>query len=313
MKRWLALLAVLTLVFEGDLGGSSFYRRYQHVTIAPYTLSEGTIVYFQFANTYGDGITLTWRLSNTKYQQVLIYTQAFQPTTLIQKHLLIPAHIFDGGPAQLVMEASRQGFQSEVWLTLYPLQTYTIQQFDRRFLSGETITYIDGNGILRYQREVIEFTNMGSSQWHPFYGRFDWTPVTIRIRSLLSKEIVFQYANLEMGDHPSLEGLPLVGHKRVVPLVVSLVGQFLQLQFSQLYVHPQTLRMSSIPVADYVPTKTMFFPLEAYRQLREWPLVLKLGFQHFHTMHLTYAFTYQGEGPLLGHCWQSQYCVSTYA
>jgi hypothetical protein len=304
---------LLTLTFEGEGGGSGFYRRYQHVTIAPYQPNSGTVVYFQFANTYQDSITLTWRLTNQKYQSVLIYTQVFQPNPLIQKHIALPPHLFDGGPAQLRLMASKDGFYLEVNVVVYPVKTYKITRFDQGFESDGTITYINGAGVVEYHREQLFFTNMGAVQWHPYYGRFDWTPLHIHLASALSREVIFSQASLTLADHPALEGFDLVNGKRKVPLDVRLEGEHIQFQFPVMYVHPQTLRMSSIPLVDYVATRTLFFPLEAFADLKQHPLSLQFTLVHFHEIQVQYDFLYQGHAPYFGHCFESQFCITTYA
>jgi hypothetical protein len=306
-------MMIFSLVIEGDFGGSGLYRRYQNVTISPYHLTEGTTVYFQFANTYGDSITLTWRLTNTKYQAILMYQQSFLPNPLIEKHIALPGFVFDGGPSQLALSASRQGFSMEMVVTIYPLQSYVIESFDKGFLSSGTITHIDADGNLRYEREQLSFAGMHAFQWHPYYGRFDWTPLVIRLGSHVSREIIFQEAFVLIADHPSLEGLPLTAQGRYLPLELSFIGDRIHISFPQLYVHPSSLKMSSIPLAGYVMTRTLFFPLEAYRDLKHHPFSLQLTFRHFHTISIRYDFIYQADGPFLGHCWQSQYCVRLYA
>lgn len=304
---------LLTLVYHDEGGGAGLYRRYQHVTVAPFHPTSGTVVYFQFENTFEDDITLTFRLTNTKYQAVLLYTQNFQPTRLIQKHVNIPGYVFDQGISQLTLLASRAGFSSSVTLMLYPRVHYAIEQFNQPFLSGKTISRIDELGIIRYDHEQLTFTNMGSVQWFAHYGRFDWTSMTIAMDAYTPQDISFISGELWLQDHPSLEGLSYVNGRRQIPLELSLVGRQINIKFTQLYVHPTTMAMSSIPVVGYVPTRTLFFPKAAYRDLKQHPMQLVLKFSQFHEYTIDYAFLYRGEGPWLGHCWESKYCVRTYA
>jgi hypothetical protein len=85
MKKMLIFITLL-MIYQEDSGGSPLsYRRYQQVMIPPYHPTESIQATFQFANTFADDITLTWRISNQKFYQTLIYTQSFSPRSLIQR------------------------------------------------------------------------------------------------------------------------------------------------------------------------------------------------------------------------------------
>lgn len=314
MKLPLTFLMLL-MVFEPDGGGEpTAYRRYQNVLIPPYTVTEGTEASFEFFNTYGDDIQLTWRLTNSKYQDLLVYTQAFSPRMVIQKKVNLPGFVFDGGPTTLRLAAVRSRFTSTVNLTLYPRQDLTIEDVSQPFYSPPTITRIDQGGWIQYEREHVSFINMSSRQYHDVYGRFQVSMIQLRMHSMLAQDIQIEYATLLIANHSSLEGLNLgpAGYRQIHLLTV-FVGDTIQFRFPQLYVHPQTLSPSQIPVSGYVPTNTLFFPMDAYASLKALPMILTLSFVHFHHMTLTYRFTYEASKAIIGHCMQSQTCVRIYA
>jgi hypothetical protein len=239
MKRMLIFITLL-MIYHDDGGGSpSSYRRYQQVMIPPYHPTESIQATFQFANTYADDITLTWRISNQKFYQTLIYTQSFSPRSLIQRSLSLPAHLFDGNISTIHLQATRENFESSVDLKVYPQTSYAIQQFHTSFLSANTISRIDQLGFIIYEREHLQFEGMPSQHMYAVYGRFDLSTIRIRFLSAVAKEIVFLDARLLIANHPDLEGLPLVQSTyRQLILQPILVGQAIELRMPLLYVHP---------------------------------------------------------------------------
>lgn len=313
MKKMLIFITLLMIYHEDGGGSPSSYRRYQQVMIPPYHPSESIQVTFQFANTYADDITLTWRISNQKFDQALIYTQSFSPRSLIQRSLSLPAHLFDGNISTLHLQATRANFESSVNLKVYPQTSYVINQFQTSFISANTISQIDSLGFIIYEREHLQFEGMPNQHMHAVYGRFDLSPIRVRFLSAVAKEIVFLDARLLIADHPDLEGLPLVQSMyRQLILQPILVGQAIELRMPLLYVHPKTLFPSNIPVTDYVSTNYLFFPMQAYLDLKHHPMRLQLKFHHFHTITLDYQFSYVANKAIFGSCLQSQSCIQIY-
>jgi hypothetical protein len=313
MKKMLIFIILLMIYPEDGVSIPSNFRRYQQVMIPPYHSTLSIQATFQFANTYGDDITLTWRISNQKHNRALIYTQIFSPRSLIQRSLSLPAHLFDGKVSTIHLQARRTNFESSVDLKVYPQASYAINQFNTSFVSANTISRIDSLGFIVYEREHLQFEGMPSQQVHSVYGRFDLSPIRIRFLSAIAKEIIFQDARLLIADHPGLEGLPLVQSTyRQLTLQPILVGQSIELRMPSLYVHPKTLAPSSIPVTNYVPTNYLFFPMQSYLDLKHHPMRLQLEFYHFHTMTLDYEFSYVANKAIFGSCLQSQMCIQIY-
>ena len=313
MKRILIFITLLMIYHEDGGGTPSSFRRYQQVMIPPYHPTESIQATFQFANTYSDDITLTWRISNQKFYQALIYTQSFSPRNLIQRSLVLPAHLFDGNVSTLHLQANRTNFVSSVDLKVYPQTSYAINQFHASFFSANTISRIDQLGFIIYEREHLQFEGMPGQRLYEVYGRFDVSTIRIRFLSVLAKEIDFLDARLLIADHPDLEGLPLVQSTyRQLILQPILVGHAIELRMPLLYVHPQTLFPSSIPVTDYVSTHYLFFPMQAYLDLKHHPMRLQLQFYHFHTFTLDYEFSYVANKAIFGSCLQSQTCIQIY-
>ena len=308
------IFIILLMIYQDDGGGSpSSYRRYQQVMIPPYHPTESIQATFQFANTFADDITLTWRISNQKFFRTLIYTQAFSPRNLIQRTISLPAHLFDGAVSTLHLQARRANFESSIDLHVYPQSSYLVQQFSHPFYSSHTISRIDSFGYIVYEREHFHFEGMTGLQIYPVYGRFDLSSIRIRMLSKVAKEIVFSNAHLLIANHKDLEGLPL-NHSgyRQLTLHPRLVGDTIELRLPPLYVHPKTLLPSSIPLQDYVATNFLFFPMHAFEDLRNHGLSVHLQLRHFHTVSFIYEFTYVANKAIFGSCFQSQTCIQIY-
>jgi hypothetical protein len=313
MKKMLIFI-ILLMIYQEDGGGSTTnYRRYQQVMIPPYHPTESIQATFQFANTYADDITLTWRISNRKYNRALIYTQLFSPRNLIQRSIMLPSHLFDGLVSTLHLQATRFRFESSVDLQVFPQASYQINQFGSTFMSANTISRIDSLGFINYEREHLQFEGMSSQQLHAIYGRFDLSVIRIRFLSPIAKEIKFQDARLLIADHPDLEGLPLFQSTyRQLILQPIFSGHAIELRMPPLYVHPKTLFPSNVPVTNYVATNYLFFPLKAFLDLRHHPMKLQLQFNHFHTFTLDYEFHYVANKAVFGSCLQSHTCIKIY-
>ncbi len=314
MKLFLSILMLMMIFQEDGGGGPAHYRRYQNLMISPYSLADGTRASFQFFNTYGDDITLAWRLSNTKYHELLVYIQSFSPRMTIQKTLDLPGHLFDGGIATLKLYASRAGYASQISLNLYPRQSYIIQDLSIPYLSDPTITRLDGSGLIHYEREHLRFEGMQVEQYHPTYGSLNLANMKVRILSVLAKEIAISDARLLIANHHGLEGLNLTTDGfRSVALNLMLVGDTIQFFFPLLYVHPQTLHPSQIPVTNYVPTYHLFFPILDYLSLRNQRMKIEFNVVHFHELKFVYEFDYVANMAILGGCTNSTNCVKIYA
>jgi hypothetical protein len=281
--------------------------------IPPYHPTESIQATFQFANTFADDITLTWKISNQKFYQALIYTQAFTPRNLIQRSITLPSHLFDGKVSTIHLQAKRANFETSVDLKVYPQTSYVINQFNTSFISANTISRIDQLGFILYEREHLQFEGMPSQQLHAVYGRFDLSSVRIRFLSAIAKEIIFLDARLLIANHPDLEGLPLVQSMyRELILQPNFSGYSIELHMPNLYVHPKTLFPSSLPVPSYVATNYLFFPMQAYVELKHHPMRLQLQFHHFHRFTIDYEFSYVANKAIFGSCLQSQTCIKIY-
>jgi hypothetical protein len=313
MKKLLIFITLLMIYHEDGGGSPSSFRRYQQVMIPPYHPTESIQANFQFANTFADDITLTWKISNQKFYQALIYTQAFTPRNLIQRSITLPSHLFDGKVSTLHLQAKRANFESSVDLKVFPHTSYLINQFNASFLSANTISRIDPLGFILYEREHLQFEGMPSQQIYPVYGRFDLSQIRIRFLSAIAKEVIFLNARLLIADHRDLEGLPLVQSVyRELILQPNFSGYSIDLRMPSLYVHPKTLLPSSVPVANYVATNYLFFPIQAYMDLKHHPMRLQLQFYHFHTITVDYEFSYVATKAMFGSCLQSQTCIKIY-
>ncbi len=313
MKAWLAFI-ILLMIYSDDSGGSpTVYRRYQNVVIPPYHSTEKTQASFQFSNTFQDAITLSWRITNTKFYQALIFTQSYTPRSLIQRTVDLPSSLFDGGVSTIQLIASRTNYLSSIDLKVYPQRTMVIRQFDQAFYSTNTISRIDSYGFIIYEREHLSFQSMGSYQAFPVYGRFDLSPIQFRIFTPIAREIVYIHARLLIANHPTLEGLSLnTNNFREISLVPTLVNQSIKLSLPTLYVHPQTLSPSAIPLTGYVSTKFLFFPIQAYPSLKQQIMKIEFTFKHFHVLTIEYPFQYLADKAIFGSCLQSQTCVRIY-
>ncbi len=314
MKLFLSILMLMMIFQEDGGGGSSDYRRYQNLVIPPYNIVEGTRASFQFFNTFADDITLAWRLSNTKYHEVLVYIQSFSPRMTIQKTLDLPGTLFDGGVATLKLYASRANYASNITIHVYPRQTFLIEDLSLQFKSNPTITRLDNSGLIKYEHEHLRFEGMDVEQFHPTYGKLNLSNMKIRILSVLAKEIEIRDARLLIANHPSLEGLNLTSDGlRSIPLTLRLIGDTIQFFFPLMYVHPKTLKPSSIPVSDYVATNHLFFPTLEFSNLKAQQMKIDFTLVHFHEMRIEYSFRYVANMALFGGCISSSQCVKIYA
>ena len=314
MKLFLSILMLMMIFQEDGGGGDSDYRRYQNLVIPPYTMAEGTRASFQFFNTYGDDITLAWRLSNSKYQNVLVYTQSFSPRMTIQKTLDLPGTLFDGGVASIKLYASRANYASHITIQVHPRQNYFIQDLSTQFLSSPTITRLDGSGLVKYEHEHLRFEGMEVEQFHETYGRLDLSRMKLRILSVLAKEIEIKDARLLIANHPSLEGLNLVSnHYRGISLNLQLIGNTIQFFLPMLYVHPQTLMPSQIAVINYVQTNHLFFPIVDYASLKHQTMKIEFTLTHFHQIQISFEFQYKANMAMFGGCISSSNCIKIYA
>jgi len=314
MKLFLSILMLMMIFQEDGGGGTSHYRRYQNLVIQPYTIMEGTRASFQFFNTYGDDITLAWRLSNSKYHEVLVYIQSFSPRMTIQKTLDLPATLFDGGVATLKLYASRANYASNMTIQVYPRQTFLIQDLSTQFLSNPTITRLDGSGLIKYEYEHLRFEGMAVEQFHQTYGKLDLSKMKLRFLSVLEKEVEIIGARLLIANHPSLEGLDLLSNEfRGISLNIQLIGDTLQFFLPPLFVHPKTLMPSQVSVDEYVPTNHLFFPILEYASLKEQRMKIEFTMIHFHQIRIEYAFNYFANMALFGGCISSTNCVKIYA
>jgi hypothetical protein len=314
MRVWLAFMLVLAFFYEGDEGPSGYLRRFQNVVIAPYHQTEGTTIYFEFSNQVVDSITLTFRVTNLAYTSVVVYSQSFPPLALIQKAIPLPGSLFVGSTSTLQLSAVRSGFSLHEWVTLYPLQHLSVSVLEGGYASPPTITRIDSEGKIRYEREQLVFLGMEVVQTYHQYGRLDISSMGIQIQSPIARELIFEEAYLLIADHPAYEGLSYqTGGYRILPMTMRLMDDVIHLHFSSLYVHPQTLLSSNQSLLNYQPTQYLYFPPQAFLALKEQPMLMYMKFQHFHQMTLIYNFLYEGIQPILGTCWQSVYCVNVYA
>ena len=314
MKLFLSILMLMMIFQEDGGGGTSEYRRYQNLMIPPYSISEGTRASFQFFNTYGDDITLAWRLSNSKYHEVLVYIQSFSPRMMIQKTLDLPGTLFDGGVASLKLYASRANYASNINIQVHPRQNFLVQDLTAHFLSSPTITRLDGSGLIKYEHEHLRFEGMAVEQFHQTYGRLNLSNMKMRILTVLASDIEIRDARLLIANHPSLEGLNLISNEfRSIPLNLQLIGDTVQFFFPQLYVHPKNLMPSQIPLQDYVPTHHLFFPIVAFETLKEQWMKIEFTFIHFHQLRVEYTFYYLAKMALFGGCISSTNCVKIYA
>ena len=310
------LLVLMTFTIHEDGGGGVMTRRYQNVSIAPYTLSTGTIIHYQFQNSYNDAATLTFRLTNTKYNQVILYSQSFSRILLRTSTVNIPAYLMDGQRSTLTLSAHSSRFSTITTLYVYPQQHYAINPLLQTTYQTphSYLTTVNEHGQTIYVRQRVQFQNFTPILQFDTFGKFSLSPLMIKLPDELRTTVTNMQANLLVVNHPHFVSFPLVNNKRVLPLDVILNQHAFNFQFKTIYVDPSTLTIRNEKFTNHVPTQYVYFPLSTYRSLNNIPMQLSFTWTQIHRYTMTYDFTYTGIQPMIGHCHQSLYCVTqTYA
>lgn len=310
------LLVLMTFTIYDDGDGGLMTRRYQNVSIAPYTMSVGTTIYYQFQNSYNDAATLTFRLTNTKYNQVILYSQSFSRISLRTATVNIPAYLMDGQRSTLTLSAHSNQFSTVSTLYVYPQQHYTINPLLQTTYQTphSYLTTINEHGQTLYVRQRIQFQNFTPLLQFNTFGKFSLSPLMIKLPDELNTAVTNIQANLLVVNHPHFVSFPLVNNQRVIPIDVILNQHSFVFQLKTLYVDPSSLSIRHEKFTNHVATQFLYFPLSTYRILNNMPMQLSFTWTQIHQYTINFQFTYTGVQPMIGHCHQSLYCVtSTYA
>jgi hypothetical protein len=310
-----SLLLSLLIGFEGDGGSGGDYRRYQNVTIAPFTQKQGTTMYYQFANTYNNAVTLTFKITNSQFNQAVLYSQHFQTLSLLTSSLLIPGYVFDGGISQLHLIAFGPSFNQQVNLNLYPKQHLQINLVETALYRTPQarMTTINSNGIIHYVPQTIWLQGFEAIRHYPYYGRMSLHNISMNFTDDFNTEFTNYHAYLLVPPLPQFEGfMASETGEKIIPLSIVLQDHLITFRFHQLYVHPQTLALSPFPLTGYVQTNHIFFPLQQFGLYQSVPMTMMIEVNQVHQYQFIYAFQYVADFSLIGHCHQSWACITTH-
>jgi len=308
-----SLLLSMLIGFEGDGGSGGDYRRYQNVTIAPFTQTQGTTVYFQYANTFQDEVTLTFKITNSQFNQAVLYSQHFQTLSLLTSSLFIPGYVFDGGISQLHLIAFGGSFNQQVNVNLYPKQHLQINlvQIALYRTPQARMTTINSNGIIQYVQQTILMQGFEASRHHTYYGRMSLQNISMNFTDDFNTEFTNYHAYLLVPSLPQFEGfIASETGEKIIPLEIMFQGHVITFRFHQLYVHPQTLALSPFPMTGYVQTNHIFFPLQHFGLYQSVPMTMMIELNQVHHYQFTYSFQYVADFSLIGHCHQSWACIT---
>lgn len=108
------------------------------------------------------------------------------------------------------------------------------------------------------------------------------------------------YPNLEKTDNEIVLSMSFEQNNNEISLLLN----------EELYVNQDTLEMSSIPLADYVPTNELFIPVgcEESFGLNESYIVIKNAGYSLSDITMPFSFYYSKK--YIGQCYDSDYCIS---
>lgn len=307
----ITFLLLMTIGIEFDGGVGSDYRRFQHVSIAPFSMSEGTRIFYQFQNTYKDAATLVFRLSNTKYNQAIIFSQYYSRASLLTSSVAVPGYLMDGQRFTISLQATSAKFNLIQTLFVYPRQSYVINPVTQSTYNTPVsyLSTMNGLGVISYLKQTLTFNQFNKTQSFPTFGKYSLQSMTMRFPDEIPHELIVLKANLLVVDHPHFNSFSLQGQKRVIPLSLINLNGVYSFHFPSMFVHPKTLTIDNQPRSDYQQTNHLYFPFHLFNDLNGTFMTLEFQWIHIHQFALTYTFRYEGLQPLIGHCHQSLYCV----
>jgi len=303
------LLMTIGIEFDGGRGGD--YRRFQHVSIAPFSMTEGTRVYYQFQNTYKDAATLVFRLTNTKYKQVILFNQYYSRSTLLISSVAIPGYLMDGQRFTLSLQATSSKFNLIQTLYVYPRQSYAINPVLQSTFTTPVsyLSTINGLGVIVYTKQTMTFHQFNKTLTFPTFGKVSLQSMSMRFPDEIPHALVVLKANLLVVNHPHFESFALKDQKRVIPLSIVNVNGVTTFLFPSMFVHPKTLAIHHQTLSGYQQTNHLYVPFQFFHDFNGTFMTLEFQWIHIHQYALSYTFRYEGLQPLIGHCHQSLYCV----
>ena len=303
-------LAVGGIGFEYDPGTGNDISRYQNTQIV---VSDGIDAYqiqFQYVHTFATSFTLTIRIHNTLYQNVLIYTQKFASPRTVQRSITVPAYLVHR-QTEWRLSGSSTSLQRQWVLTSQPRpqETWTLYQHTQ-WVSQASQMRINQIGEVVTIKEHVLFHGMLPKLMYEYYGIFHVHPLTLTWLTMPEEWFSRIHAYLLIAFHPAFEDFTLHDEGDVIiPLTISAQQNTIHFSFPTLYVNPATLRMSDLPLEGYVATNHLFFPIHQFHELQMISMTLLIEINHIVEGMIRYPFLYEALNPLLGPCLLSQYCV----
>lgn len=296
--------------FEYDPGTGNDVSRYQLTRIL---VSDGQLPYrveFQYVHTFNTSFSLMIRMTNSLYSNALIYSQSFASPRTVTRAFEVPS--------SMVHRASQWTFTSQSSLGTKHW-TLRSQPRQKEWITASSLTSwesayatqeINEVGLVVNQREKLFFQGFEPTRVESFYGRLSLSHLKVEWvnRPLSWQQSIHAY--LLVANDVLFSDLYIWNDQwNYIPLDIVEDGDYLLLQFPTLYVDPHRLRISQVPLQDYVSTSHFYFPIDQFHRFQQTPFQVHLELQHLTDLTVSYSFLYQALYPLLGPCSISQFCV----
>jgi hypothetical protein len=306
----IGLMLLGTIGYEPDFGTGGYLSQFQNTWIVQDVVEEDARIEFEFLHTYETSFTLTIRMTNTTYSNVLLYTQRFPTPRRVQRILTVPRYLLNASNTFNFSVQHNQG--SQQWTLLYEAQTPESLSFVSRthWQSQGHRQFINASGQVATIKETLRFTNFNGVLFRENFGYFNLNDLSVQLTTTPLSLISIHHAYLLIAASPYLIHVNAYNDAwKIIELIPVIQDRFIRFSFPELYVHPFSLSLSDVPLPGYVPTHTFFFPHGSFARHHTTPMELHVRLHHLVDVAMTYRFSYQAREPLFGSCQTSRHCV----
>jgi hypothetical protein len=306
----IGLMLLGTIGYEPDFGTGGYLSQFQNTWIIQDEVGEDARIEFEFLHTYQTSFTLTIRLTNSNYSNVLLYTQRFSTPRTVQRILTVPRYLLNTSNMFDFSVQHNQG--SQRWNLLYETQAPESLSFVSRtyWESQGLMQYINGSGQVTSMKETLRFTHFSGVLFRENFGYFNLNDLSVQVTTTLLSLVSIHHAYLLIAASPYLIHVNAYNEAwKIISLIPMIHERTIRFSFRELYVHPFSLYLSDVPLPGFVPTRTFFFPHGSFARHHITSMELHIRLQHVVDVSLTYRFTYQAHQPLFGSCQTSLHCV----
>ncbi len=306
----MGLMLIGTIGYEPDLGTGGYVSQFQNTWIFQDDVGEDARIEFEFLHTFETSFTLSIRVTNPTYFNVLLYTQRFPTPRRVQRILTVPQYILSASNTFSFYVQHHLG--TNQWNLLYEAQAQETLSFVTRtqWESQGHRQYINASGQVTTMRETLRFTNFNGVLFRENFGYFNLNDLSINLTTATLSLLSIHHAYLLIAASPYLIHMNAYDDAwKIIELIPMIQDRVIRFSFPTLYVHPFSLSLSDVSLPGFVPTQTFFFPHGSYAHHQFTLMELHVRFQHVVDVSMTYRFTYQALYPLFGSCQTSVYCV----